>query len=58
MQPADAQKILTFLNQQAGFEETSTGHFQITTDDFSNQVSTFKHAETDIVSGFDDNYYF
>jgi branched-chain amino acid transport system substrate-binding protein len=36
----------------AGFKEISTGLFQITTDDFSNQVSTFKHAGCDIVSGF------
>jgi branched-chain amino acid transport system substrate-binding protein len=38
--------------KQAGYEEVSTGFFQIPTDDFSNQVSTFKNAGTDIISGF------
>lgn len=38
--------------KQAGYEEISTGYFQIATDDFANQVSTFKNAGTDIISGF------
>jgi len=38
--------------RQAGFQELSTGSFQIATDDFSNQVSAFKNGGADIVSGF------
>ena len=38
--------------KQAGYEELSTGLFQIATDDFSNQVSAFKNGNIDIVSGF------
>ncbi|WP_258767821.1 ABC transporter substrate-binding protein [Bradyrhizobium arachidis] len=38
--------------RQAGLQEISTGSFQIATDDFSNQVSAFKNAGADIVSGF------
>ena len=36
----------------AGYQEMSTGLFQIATDDFSNQVSAFKNGGVDIVSGF------
>jgi branched-chain amino acid transport system substrate-binding protein len=36
----------------AGYQELSTGLFQIATDDFSNQVSAFKNGGVDIVSGF------
>jgi branched-chain amino acid transport system substrate-binding protein len=49
---ADQKTGLPAGIKQAGFQEISTGHFQITTDDFANQVSTFKNAGTDIVSGF------
>ena len=38
--------------KKAGFQEVPTGFFQIATDDFSNQVGTFKNAGVDIVSGF------
>ena len=38
--------------KQAGFDEVPTGFFQISTDDFSNQVATFKNAGVDIVTGF------
>ena len=38
--------------KKAGYEEISTGYFQIATDDFTNQIATFKNAGTDIVSGF------
>ncbi|MGH7074312.1 MAG: ABC transporter substrate-binding protein, partial [Stellaceae bacterium] len=38
--------------KKAGFHEIPTGYFQIATDDFSNQVATFKNAGTDIISGF------
>jgi branched-chain amino acid transport system substrate-binding protein len=38
--------------KQAGFDEVPTGFFQIASDDFSNQVATFKNAGVDIVSGF------
>lgn len=36
----------------AGYKETSGGFFKVATDDFSNQVSTFKNASLQIVSGF------
>jgi branched-chain amino acid transport system substrate-binding protein len=35
-----------------GYKETNAGFFKISTDDFSNQVSTFKAANASIVSGF------
>lgn len=35
-----------------GYQEVPTGYFQIATDDFSNQVSKFKAAGTDIITGF------
>ncbi|UGY02078.1 ABC transporter substrate-binding protein [Bradyrhizobium quebecense] len=37
---------------QAGYQEFSAGKFQIATDDFTNQVSSFKNNGVDIVSGF------
>jgi branched-chain amino acid transport system substrate-binding protein len=49
---ADEQTGLPAGIKQAGYQEISTGHFQIATDDFANQVSTFKHEGADIVSGF------
>jgi branched-chain amino acid transport system substrate-binding protein len=36
----------------AGYKETGAGFFKIATDDFSNQVGTFKNAGTQIASGF------
>ena len=38
--------------KRAGYTETSTGLFQIATDDFSNQISAFRNAGVDIASGF------
>lgn len=38
--------------RQHAYQETSGGFFKIATDDFSNQVSSFKAAQTRIVSGF------
>jgi branched-chain amino acid transport system substrate-binding protein len=49
---ADEKTGLPGGMKAAGYEEISTGYFQIATDDFANQVSKFKNAGTDIVSGF------
>jgi branched-chain amino acid transport system substrate-binding protein len=49
---ADPDHGLPAGMKKAGFEEISTGYFQIATDDFANQVATFKNAGTDILSGF------
>lgn len=38
--------------KQRGYKETNGGFFKIATDDFSNQVSSFKAARANIVSGF------
>jgi branched-chain amino acid transport system substrate-binding protein len=48
----DLERGLPGGMKQAGFQETSAGYFQIATDDFANQVSTFKNAGVDIISGF------
>ncbi|MDR7149753.1 branched-chain amino acid transport system substrate-binding protein [Hydrogenophaga palleronii] len=37
---------------KAGYRETTGGFFKVATDDFSNQIATFKKANADIVSGF------
>ena len=37
---------------QGGYTETAAGPFQITSNDFSNQVAMFREAGTDILSGF------
>lgn len=49
---ADPAHGLPAALKSAGFQETPTGFFQIATDDFANQVATFKNAGTDIISGF------
>ncbi|HKW85083.1 MAG TPA: ABC transporter substrate-binding protein, partial [Burkholderiaceae bacterium] len=36
----------------AGYKETGAGFFKVATDDFSNQVTAFKSAGTQIASGF------
>ena len=38
--------------RSAGYKETSGGFFKVATDDFSNQVASFKNANDQIVSGF------
>lgn len=38
--------------KQRGYKEVNSGFFKIATDDFSNQVSTFKAGNASIVSGF------
>jgi branched-chain amino acid transport system substrate-binding protein len=38
--------------QQAGYKSVDGGMFKIETDDFSNQVSTFKNAKAQILTGF------
>lgn len=38
--------------KQRGYKEINSGFFKIATDDFSNQVSTFKAGNAAIVSGF------
>jgi branched-chain amino acid transport system substrate-binding protein len=40
-----------FPPTKAGFELTDTGRFQPFTDDFSAQISAFKQAEVEIVTG-------
>lgn len=40
-----------FLNQ-AGYKSVEGGMFQIETDDFTNQVATFKNGEAQILTGF------
>ncbi len=37
---------------QAGFNQTEAGPFQLSSNDFSNQVSMFRDANVDILSGF------
>jgi branched-chain amino acid transport system substrate-binding protein len=48
----DPEHGLPALLKQAGYTEVPTGFFQLTTDDFSNQVATFKNGNAQIVSGF------
>ncbi|HUG21069.1 ABC transporter substrate-binding protein [Piscinibacter sp.] len=38
--------------RSAGYKETTGGFFKIATDDFSNQVATFKNANAQLASGF------
>jgi branched-chain amino acid transport system substrate-binding protein len=38
--------------RKAGYRESTGGFFKAATDDFSNQLATFKKANADIVSGF------
>lgn len=38
--------------RKAGYRESTGGFFKVATDDFSNPITTFKKANTDIVSGF------
>jgi branched-chain amino acid transport system substrate-binding protein len=49
---ADPKTGLPASIKKIGFQEIPTGYFQITTDDFTNQVATFKKAGPDIISGF------
>jgi branched-chain amino acid transport system substrate-binding protein len=46
------QMGLPALLGQTGYNEVAAGPFQITSNDFSNQVAQFRDAETDILSGF------
>ena len=38
--------------RKAGYSESSGGFFKVATDDFSNQIASFKKGNADIVSGF------
>jgi branched-chain amino acid transport system substrate-binding protein len=48
----DPQRGLPALLAKAEFKEVASGFFQLGSDDFSNQVATFKNAKADIISGF------
>jgi branched-chain amino acid transport system substrate-binding protein len=48
----DPQRGLPPLLAKGNFKELSSGFFQLGSDDFSNQVATFKNGKADIVSGF------
>jgi branched-chain amino acid transport system substrate-binding protein len=49
---ANPQYGLPAFLKQAGYKNIEGGMFKIETDDFSNQVSTFKNANAQILTGF------
>lgn len=49
---ADPQHGMPPALKKAGFAETASGFFKIATDDFSNQVATFRKANAQIATGF------
>jgi branched-chain amino acid transport system substrate-binding protein len=48
----DPQRGLPALLAKANFKEVASGFFQLGSEDFSNQVATFKNAKADVISGF------
>ena len=48
----DPQRGLPALLAKSNLKEVASGFFQLGSDDFSNQVATFKNGKADIVSGF------
>jgi branched-chain amino acid transport system substrate-binding protein len=49
---ADPLRGMPRVLHSAGYKEASGGFFKVSTDDFSNQVATFKNAQAQIASGF------
>jgi branched-chain amino acid transport system substrate-binding protein len=49
---ADPLRGMPAMVRSGGYRESTAGFFKLSADDFSNQVSTFKSNNTQIVSGF------